>query len=1622
MGSCIKKIFIFIYLFSLHLNAQEKKYYSNNTHTDPSKKDLSLIHTAVSKCEILADVVNQIQSQNLEAGYIFNLLQQTDIEGNFLIDDPECKKTILEFVSSICTSDAEKNNDYCKRLGFSKTQNDYKSYGSSQMSQLSQYYDTQRLVSIDPSFSLETQRLTLAGTLFTFTPVKRLKLIKPVSKVVSKSIKPVLSGAMLVLATLGLSACDDLTGPSQLCNTGHKNVFKIETEDEEYCVRIPVFETVFIDNEGNEFSSFDPSKNLSIKIKFDSKVVYLDENGWATLSKSEILNMLSFDHSEAGDLFDSVFTLNNVTIGTENNRSTIIINPPSNIFLSGQYTVSFENIANSLDASIIANGDNTQDYLRVANPEDSFIVDNPNPCDEGNNDYYQLHINNQNSWCIKLPKAQFTKSGTDQFIRNKIWFDTEIVYIHRGGDADEDFWAEITQERLFEMLSINNGEGDLVEHGGEIGLDKLTFGISDGRTWIDILPPTNGYAEGAYTLLVTNFASREDAPLIISTNGVTEEYLERSKQQHYFEIGEVITPCDSGEYGWFQLKDENDLDLQCIELPKVTFNYSGSDDVTIRVEFNTEIKYLDDNGWGDLTKARVLEMLNISNGNDLEIGVNNISYGVTGGKTYIEILPPTDGYVEGTYEISIKDFAKHSDASIIYNSNNKDGYLEYIENINKIVDYFEIGSVETPCDRHEDGWFQLEKDGQEYKCIELPKVESFTISGTEPNLTLNITFDSEIKYIDDETEAWGELTKIRILDMLEIINYHVSESDDLAEPDGEIGPSKISFNTVNGKTIITISPPDFGYQDGVYVVSIEHFVKSDDGPFIFRSENLDDYLNKIKKQELFEIGEVITPCDEGRLGWFQLEKDGEDYKCIKIPEVESFTTTGTGSNLILNITFDSQINFIDETGWEGLTQANILEMLEVKNLTSGGDDLAEPDIENGIGLSNIHFSNSNSKTTITIQPPYYGYLEGTYEVKFNKLANKTDASFVFNSDNLNTYLTDVDIKNYFEIGNVITPCDEGRSGWFQLEKDDLNYKCIKLPTAIITPPANASSNITITFDSEISYIDDDTDTYGELTKADVLKMLSIDNGGGDLVESDGEIGVSKINITSTNPTVITINPPDFGYVEGAYEVTLSNFVKSTDGAFVVNSDSMDDYLRLVKVEDYFEIGNVITPCDEGRSGWFQLEKDGQDYKCIELPRINIKHIDSDDTELNLNDVIQDPNVKIRIEFDSSIAYIDEEGWLPFDENSWGEQTKKNILEMINLHLGSAGNDLVVLDGPIGLSKIRFGELTNGNSYLEFDSTDGGYIGGDYELLLSKFVKEEDGQFASNADNTEDYLPHTNIKHYFSVTTIGTPCDKGEIGWFQLKKDGENFKCIEIPEVEITYCSDRNNDGEYLDDPDDPTNNECGIYQDLEGNEIEIGNDTKLPIEYLNPTDPRMDRILIKIKFDTDVAFITEQNGDGIWDNLTIERVFDMVDIKPIIDCQDDSQQDCSVGRSLLGSEILMSDIEVDKDDDNKSYITIEPPQYEIPQICTERNEETDVCITWEYAYVCRPMYRVSVEDYVKLEDAQDASTVASNDGGNLSELLDEDYITEYSFFELNLDSNGDDLSDIENLCLHNTEI
>ena len=243
-----------------------------------------------------------------------------------------------------------------------------------------------------------------------------------------------------------------------------------------------------------------------------------------------------------------------------------------------------------------------------------------------------------------------------------------------------------------------------------------------------------------------------------------------------------------------------------------------------------------------------------------------------------------------------------------------------------------------------------------------------------------------------------------------------SNGVDLAAVDGSIGTDQISFTSSAGSTVITISPPDgLVYTPGAYTLSFGRYAKSSDASKVVASSNKFSYLNAVSKQISFTVVRIETPCDRGEVGYFELTNSNGTTECIELPEVSFTFTPSGGSELthpnadpttVIKIKFDSEVVFIDSSGWSNITKQKLLDMIEI-SLKSGGSDLVRSG--GAIDTDELSVTHLGGRTTITINPPDNRTYTSSQNANFYNLlidsyAKKQDASKITQSNSISSYL------------------------------------------------------------------------------------------------------------------------------------------------------------------------------------------------------------------------------------------------------------------------------------------------------------------------------------------------------------------------------------------------------------------------------------------------------------------------------------------------------------------------------------------------------------------------------------------------------------------------------------------
>ena len=547
---------------------------AQTTYTEPSSYDLQLANRAVSSCRVLQDVISKnSQIEDIPAIQAFVELQKTE-DRNLLIDNESCRESILEFISSLCSSSSSKNNLYCESLGIKKSYdngdtgiddgiNDYKNFGQSAIDNLG--IDLSDNISFESGLGEEEKeeeqsklKFLAAGTLFYLSPVKKLRTASNVAA----RIKPVLSGALLILATLGLSSCSDATGPESVkpptvvetpCTRRESGYFQLSGTDNE-CIKLPSLTYSFIANDGTESDSSNGDPDISIKLKFNSEVVFINNSGWQELTEENILEILEIKKNDAdNDLTtqDGPITQDNIAITQESSNTVITISPPSSpngkIYHVGDYSILTKNYAPRTDAAKVQQSSNTDAYITAITKESSFSITGNNPCVRGQEGHFYFRDANNTARCENLiPSTTYTvSSNNDPQATLEISFGTDIVYI------DETGWSEIDENKILDILSINPVDtgadytintDDLLVEDGPINIDQITVTKTNSNITIEIDPPNTGlnphgvhqvglYQAGDYIISATNYIKRSDMDIVTQHN-IFGSYLEAVKNSN----------------------------------------------------------------------------------------------------------------------------------------------------------------------------------------------------------------------------------------------------------------------------------------------------------------------------------------------------------------------------------------------------------------------------------------------------------------------------------------------------------------------------------------------------------------------------------------------------------------------------------------------------------------------------------------------------------------------------------------------------------------------------------------------------------------------------------------------------------------------------------------------------------------------------------------------------------------------------------------------------------------------------------------------------------------------------------------------------------------------------------
>ena len=254
-------------------------------------------------------------------------------------------------------------------------QTDYKQFGQSAIEELG----------VDPHADLSDAELVehikekhgtlgklAAGALFFLSPVKKVKLL-----------------SLLGLTALGTVACGgDNTGgvtrpevepdpPATPCTRNETGYFQITGGE---CIKFPKVSFSFNESSNAVLPAGDEA---TIKIEFDSEIVFVNGSQWSELGEEEVLEMVEVSH----EFWDGVTIQDykrRITIDNSNQKTVISLEAPGEVLATGakeygwysfgNWTITVGNYAKKADAQKIIQSDNFANYLELTEVETDFVV------------------------------------------------------------------------------------------------------------------------------------------------------------------------------------------------------------------------------------------------------------------------------------------------------------------------------------------------------------------------------------------------------------------------------------------------------------------------------------------------------------------------------------------------------------------------------------------------------------------------------------------------------------------------------------------------------------------------------------------------------------------------------------------------------------------------------------------------------------------------------------------------------------------------------------------------------------------------------------------------------------------------------------------------------------------------------------------------------------------------------------------------------------------------------------------------------------------------------------------------------------------------------------------------
>ena len=549
--------------------------------------------------------------------------------------------------------------------------------------------------------------------------------------------------AMLLLATCALHSCGDPATeppvpwepePVQCAQGEFKLTYSSESDR---CTPIPVISISYIDSNGNPSDQSTGITNHTIRIGFDSRVSYLDGNVAQDLSPDVLPDMLEIRNSDGVNLLDVGIDYKMEAGLNADYESYVTFTFVGEYvgYHAGRYSVLVKNYALAVDTQSILSSTNKLEYLNAARSEFTFTAAKlDTPCARKDDDYFELEYGGSGiHGCIAPPgfSHSFTPSegvrqpgpNGDPTVTVDIEFDSKVSFLNDSGDS-----RDITEADILDMVEIRpeGTSNDLVRSGGPIDEDQVSLSSNDvGNTVIAIEPPDGAeYSPGDYSVLVTSYARKDDAPWIAQSNGIGT-YLDMARGEFTFTTVSREELCREESAGYFRLTNA-DGTSECIKLPGVRYTFTqwgglesnlptGNPATTIRIRFGSEVLFLDDDGsHREITKEDILNMVELmfaterdrishpeppAYGTDLvgldgPIGPDRVSVTNQDGKTVLTIEPPGKGYYpwmatfsvndyhnQVRYALSTQNYVKKNDAIKVTQSKSLSEYLAAVSTV-----------------------------------------------------------------------------------------------------------------------------------------------------------------------------------------------------------------------------------------------------------------------------------------------------------------------------------------------------------------------------------------------------------------------------------------------------------------------------------------------------------------------------------------------------------------------------------------------------------------------------------------------------------------------------------------------------------------------------------------------------------------------------------------------------------------------------------------------------------------------------------------------------------------------------------------------------------------------------